>query len=49
MDENKLRIANGSPFTHFTYEEKAIAASATNIAKGAAGSALVNAGDTVAQ
>jgi hypothetical protein len=26
MNENKLHIANGSPFTHFTYEEKAIAA-----------------------
>jgi len=47
--KNKIHIADGSPFTHFTYGEKAIAATATNMAKGAAGSASAHAGEIVAQ
>jgi hypothetical protein len=34
--KNKVHIADGSPFTHFTDGEKAIAAAAANMAKGAA-------------
>jgi hypothetical protein len=47
--KKQLHIADGSPFTHFTDDEKAIAASATNMAKGAARSASANAGETIAQ
>jgi hypothetical protein len=47
--KNKQHIADGSAFTHFTDAEKAIAAAATNMAKGAAGAASANAGETVAQ
>jgi hypothetical protein len=49
MDENKIHIADGKPFTHFRDEEKATAAAATNMAKGAACSASANTGETVAQ
>ena len=47
--KNNLHIADGSPFTHVMDEEKKLAASATNMAKGAAGAALANAGQTLAQ
>ena len=47
--KNKQHIADGSAFTHFTDEERTIAAAATNMAKGAAGAASANAGETIAQ
>jgi hypothetical protein len=47
--KNKLHIAESSPFTLFIDEEEAIAASATNMVKGAAGAASAHAGETIAQ
>ena len=47
--KHKLHIADGSPFNRFTDQKKAIAASATNMAKSAARAASVNVGETTAQ
>ena len=47
--EHELLIADGSRFTQFTDEEKAIAASATHAAKGVAGAPSSDAGETIAQ